>query len=280
MNTGTPASANTPQRPPQRARKGRGYAKLVSTVRPAGPHTATGLIGSRPAVWLAIAAMLVIVIALAMLQGAPPAQAAAGDAMGAPSILDQANPGVSLTTVRPGMTLIALTDDITDGDGLTNPGWMYQWKHWDGTDTTDISGATSSTYLVKESDIGKAFEVSVTFTDDNSGAEGLTSLITQFVGPVDLIVWSTQDPFATATTALTATIAKLSQSFASSSSAESYNVDSVELNFGTIGDTATADGAITVTLNADSSGSPRQRALHADQPKHVLEQRHPQIHRA
>ena len=79
MNTGTPA--DTPgarrysQRPGPRAPKGRGYARLVSNGRPAGPHTATGLVGSRPAVWLAMAAMLAIVIALAMLQGAAPAQA-------------------------------------------------------------------------------------------------------------------------------------------------------------------------------------------------------------
>ena len=79
MNTGTPASnPGAPryfQRTGPRAPRGRGYARLVSNGRPAGPHTATGLVGSRPAVWLAMAAMLAIVIALAMLQGAAPAQA-------------------------------------------------------------------------------------------------------------------------------------------------------------------------------------------------------------
>ena len=78
MNTGTPDSNPGArryfQRPGPRAPGGRGHARLVSNGRPAGPHTATGLVGSRPAVWLAMAAMLAIVIALAMLQGAAPAQ--------------------------------------------------------------------------------------------------------------------------------------------------------------------------------------------------------------
>ena len=78
MNTGTPASnpgaRRNALRQGPRAPRGRGHARLVSN-GPAGPHTATGLVGSRPAVWLAMAAMLAIVIALAMLQGAAPAQA-------------------------------------------------------------------------------------------------------------------------------------------------------------------------------------------------------------
>ena len=80
MNTGTPASnpgtRRNALRQGPRAPGGRNHAKLMSTGRPAGPHTATGLIGSRPAVWLAMAAMLAIIIALAMFQGALPVGAA------------------------------------------------------------------------------------------------------------------------------------------------------------------------------------------------------------
>ena len=209
MNTGTPAS--TPgarrhfQRPGPHAPRGRGHERLAHTGRPAGAHTATGLIGSRPAVWLAMAAMLAIMVALGMFQGAPPAQAAAGDATGQPGIVNQANPGDTLTTVRPDMTLLAQTTGITDTDDLTNPGWMYQWEQWNGTTATEISGATSSSYLVKESDIGQTLRVSVTFTDDAMNAEGpLTSDATQIVGPKDLIIWNTEgDPAFRATTSLT-----------------------------------------------------------------------------
>ena len=259
MNTGTPASNSAARRnshqPGPRAPGGRGYAKLVTT----GLLAATGLIGSRRALWLAMAAMLVIVIALAMLQGAPPVQAAAGDATGQPGIVDQANTGVALGTVRPDMTLLAETSGIMDPDDLTNPGWTYQWKHVDAEDNeTDISGATSATYLVTESDIGKAFRVSVTFTDDATNTEGpLTSSSTRFVGPKGLIVWNTKrDRTLSSNIALTATTTKLAQRFTSGSAAETYTLDYVELTFGTIGDTATAGSGISVTLNEDSSGSP------------------------
>ena len=106
-----------------------------------------------------MAAMLAIMVALAMFQGAPPAQAAAGDATGSPGIVDQANPGSTLLAVRPDMTLLAVTTDIMDPDNLTNPGWTYQWKHVDAElNETDITGATSATYLVKESDIGQGLQ--------------------------------------------------------------------------------------------------------------------------
>ena len=259
MNTGTPASnpgaRRYSHRTGSRAPGGRGYAKLVTT----GLLAATGLIGSRRALWLAMAAMLVIVIALAMLQGAPPAQAAAGDATGQPGIVDQANPGVSLTTIRPGMTLLAETTGIMDTDGITTPGWTYQWKHIDSSaNQTDISGATSSTYLVKESDIGKAFAVSVNFTDDAMNAEGpLQSVTTRYVGPIGLIVSNTGgNTLFQFGIALTSTDTKLAQGFQASSSAEPATLDYVELTFHNIADTTDVGDNITVSLNADSSGSP------------------------
>ena len=237
MNTGTPASNPGArryfQRPGPRAPWGRGDERLAHTGRPAGAHTATGLIGSRPAVWLAMAAMLAIMVTLAMFQGAPLAQAAAGDATGQPGIVDQANPGVSLTTIRPGMTLLAETTGIMDTDGLTTPNWTYQWKHIDSSaNQTDISGATSATYLVKESDIGKAFAVSVNFTDDAMNAEGpLQSVTTRYVGPIGLIVSNTGgNTLFQYGIALTSTDTRLAQGFQASSSAEPATLDYVGID--------------------------------------------------
>ena len=275
MNTGTPASTPGPRRNALRTGphgpRGRGHAKLATTGRPAGPHTATGLVGSRPAVWLAMAAMLAIIIAFAMFQGAPPAQAAAGDATGIPGIVDQANPGVSLATVRPDMTLLATTTGIMDTDGITTPNWTYQWKHVDTSDTeTDISGATSSTYLVKESDIGKAFKVSVSFTDDNMFSEGpLTSPPTQFVGPKGLIISNTGlDPgtYPPYGKALSSTTTKIAQKISASNSAKPEVLDYIELRFHNIADTSDVGDNITVTLNANSSGDPGNSAMHAHEP--------------
>ena len=262
MNTGTPASnpgaRRNALRQGQRAPRGRGHAKLMNNGRPASPHTATGLIGSRPAVWLAMAAMLAIIIALAMFQGAPPVGAAAGDATGTPGIVDQANPGATLNTIRPEMTLLAVTSAIMDTDGVTSPGWTYQWAHVVDTTTTEISGATSATYLVTDSDIGKAFQVSVSFTDDAMNAEGpLQSSTSKVVGPIDLIVWNTTlNPDFRATKALTATAPKIAQSFLSAATAETFTLDHIELIFDSIGNTATVSGNLTVTLNKNDSGNP------------------------
>ena len=98
----------------------------------------------------------------------------------------------------------------------------------------------------------------MTFTDDATNTEGpLTSTRTKFVGPKSLIVWNTTGDRALAShTPLTATTTKLAQRFSSGNAAETYTLDYVELVFGTIGDTATADSGISVTLNEDSSGSP------------------------
>ena len=74
-------------------------------------------------------------------------------------------------------TLTAETDDIEDLDALpTNPIFTYQWMRVDGLTDTDIPGATSETYTLTASDLGKQIKVKVSFTDSRGHAEGpLTS---------------------------------------------------------------------------------------------------------
>ena len=74
-------------------------------------------------------------------------------------------------------TLTAETDDIEDLDALpTNPIFTYQWLRVDGFTDTDIPGATSETYTLTASDLGKQIKVKVSFTDSRGHAEGpLTS---------------------------------------------------------------------------------------------------------
>ena len=48
----------------------------------------------------------------------------------------------------------------------------------DGTDEEDISGENSSTYTLVDADLGKTIKVKVSFTDDASNAETLTSAAT------------------------------------------------------------------------------------------------------
>ena len=80
-----------------------------------------------------------------------------------------------------GETLTADTSGISDSNGLTNVSYAYQWiRSLSGTDT-NISGATASTYTLVEEDIGYAFKLQVSFTDDASNAESLTSAATALV---------------------------------------------------------------------------------------------------
>ena len=84
-------------------------------------------------------------------------------------------------TAQVGETLTALTNGITDEDGLDDVSYSYQWVSNDGTTDTDIQDATDSTYTLADSDAGKAIKVRVTFTDDADHEETLTSAATGVV---------------------------------------------------------------------------------------------------
>ena len=74
-----------------------------------------------------------------------------------------------------GETLTASTGGITDPDGLASAAFSYQWSRDDGSTTTNISGATASTYTLQEEDLDLQVSVTVSFTDDGGNDETLTS---------------------------------------------------------------------------------------------------------
>ena len=80
-------------------------------------------------------------------------------------------------TVRVGEVLTADTSGIADDDGLTNVSYGYQWV----AGGTDLGGATGSTYTLTASEQGKTIRVRVSFTDDASNQESLTSAATEAV---------------------------------------------------------------------------------------------------
>ena len=84
-------------------------------------------------------------------------------------------------TAYVGNTLTADTSSISDADGLTNRTFSHQWIRNDQTADADISGATGATYTLVEADEGKNIKVRVSFTDDASIAETLTSAPTATV---------------------------------------------------------------------------------------------------
>ena len=77
-------------------------------------------------------------------------------------------------TAQVGETLSASASGISDSDGLNNATFAYQWLSSD----SDISGGTSATYTLVESDEGKTIKVRVSFTDDRGHQETLTSAAT------------------------------------------------------------------------------------------------------
>ena len=99
-------------------------------------------------------------------------QVANSPATGAPAISG---------TAQVGQTLTADTSGIADADGLTNVSYSYQWVANDGTNDTDISGATGSTYTLVDADEGNTVKVRVSFTDDADNEETLTSAATAAV---------------------------------------------------------------------------------------------------
>ena len=78
-------------------------------------------------------------------------------------------------TYQVGHTLTADTSGIDDQDGLTNPGYTYQWQRREIGVYTDISGADSMVYTLTADDQGKRVRVQVTFTDDDENVHTLES---------------------------------------------------------------------------------------------------------
>ena len=83
-------------------------------------------------------------------------------------------------TPQVGETLTAVTTAIMDANGLNNVSYTYQWIRVDGSDS-NIAGATASTYTLVAADEGKTIKVKVSFTDDASNPETLTSVATAVV---------------------------------------------------------------------------------------------------
>ena len=84
-------------------------------------------------------------------------------------------------TAQVEQTLTAGTTAIMDADGLTSVSYTYQWIRVDGGTETNISGATASTHTLVAADQGTTIKVTVSFTDDASNPETLTSAATAVV---------------------------------------------------------------------------------------------------
>ena len=86
-------------------------------------------------------------------------------------------------TAQVGEALTADTDGIQDADGIVTSTLIYQWFANDGTESTAIEDATSSTYTLVTDDGGKTITVKVVFSDEFGYTEALTSAPTVTVAP-------------------------------------------------------------------------------------------------
>ena len=102
-------------------------------------------------------------------------------------------------TVEVGESLTAVVSGIADPDGLDDDAFRFQWvrSHF-GSNSSDIEGATASTYTLVTADFGKTISVRVSFYDDRGSLEALTSQRTVNV----LVVACTVGEHAPAATAV------------------------------------------------------------------------------
>ena len=157
--------------------------------------------------------------------------------------------GAPAITGKPevGETLTADISGIMDEDGLPAAGqFAYQWIANDGTDDSDIDGATDSTYTLVEADEGKTIKVRVSFTDDAEFPESLTSAAVTV--PVAALV-SNVGQTATGNANVTATQSQ-GQGFTTGSESGGYTLGSVELAVSSFSGTASD---ITVSIYSESS---------------------------
>ena len=78
--------------------------------------------------------------------------------------------------VEVGESLTAVVSGIADPDGLDDDTFRFQWvrSHF-GSNSSDIEGATASTYTLVTADFGKTISVRVSFYHDRGSLEALTS---------------------------------------------------------------------------------------------------------
>ena len=91
-------------------------------------------------------------------------------------------PMIRDVVVQQGQLLTADTNEVSDADGLTDPGYSYQWVRVSSDSTEEaIQMATDITYRVHDADVGKTLKVEVTFADDTGQTYTLASAETAIV---------------------------------------------------------------------------------------------------
>ncbi|NJR39412.1 MAG: hypothetical protein HC781_12080, partial [Leptolyngbyaceae cyanobacterium CSU_1_4] len=87
-------------------------------------------------------------------------------------------------TATEDQTLTADASGIADDDGLGT--FSYQWQSSsDGTTWTDITGATATTFVLDDEQVGEQVRVKVSYVDDEGTAESINSVATAAIANVN-----------------------------------------------------------------------------------------------
>ena len=180
------------------------------------------------------------------------------DATGTPDIT-----GRALT----GQTLTAGTGNTADADGLPNASdFAWQWIRIADETDTPIQDATSSTYTLTDDDVGKQVKVVMSFTDNLSGAESLTSDAYPSNGTVQRVLVSNigQTEITENNDAGYFSAADAAQEFTTGSNETGYTLSSIDLEL-TVASTSnfpivklfsgSANGTEVATLTAPTNAS-------------------------
>ena len=183
-------------------------------------------------------------------------------------------------TATDGQELTATTGTIADSDGLTTPGYTYQWirVYADGTSNEeDISGEIAATYTLTDDDVGKKVKVKVSFTDDLSGEEERTSAAFPSSGTVTVAGVTDVDeppdaPATPAVTAVSGSTTSLTVSWAAPANAGRPDIDNYDVQYraGTSGTWTDGPQNVTTTtatvtgLVANTLYQARVRATNAE----------------
>jgi Ca2+-binding RTX toxin-like protein len=92
--------------------------------------------------------------------------------------------------------LTANLSTLVDVDGLSNPQFTFQWQETNGVSFVNIPGATGSTFMLGQAQIGDQVRVVVSFVDDFGTAESVASdatapvlIGTVFAGTAGVDTW-------------------------------------------------------------------------------------------
>ena len=156
-------------------------------------------------------------------------------------------------TPEVGETLTASISAIMDEDGVPAAAqFAYQWISNDGTDDSDIDGATDSTYTLVQADAGKSIKVRVSFTDNGKFPESLTSAaVTVPVAAGETALVSNMNQ--TTSGSASSTNEDGAQAFTTGTNSFGYTLESVQISL-TVG--GSPFPAHTVSIWTESSNNP------------------------